>query len=46
MNSDYRPSKTEPEEDARVNATFDETVDAFAKPESIRYIGRPKKPAG
>ena len=29
MNADYRPSRTGLEEHARVNATFDEAVDAF-----------------
>lgn len=39
---DYQPSKKELEEDVRVNATFDEAVDALKRPVRIRYIDRPK----
>ena len=39
---DYQPSAAELAEDARVNATFDEAVDALAKPVSIRYVDRPE----
>ena len=38
----YQPSKAELAEDLRVNATFDEVVDALTQPVSIRYIDRPK----
>ena len=38
---DYQPSKTELEEDLRVDATFEEAVDALAQPVSIHYINRP-----
>ena len=39
---DYQPNKAELEEDVRVNATFDEAVDALTKPVSIRYVDRPE----
>ena len=39
---DYQPSAAELAEDARVNATFDEAVDALTKPVSIRYVDRPE----
>ena len=39
---DYQPSAAELEEDTRVEATFDEAVDALTKPVSIRYVDRPK----
>ena len=42
VKSDYQPSKAELEADMRVNATFDEAVDALTKPVRIRYIDRPK----
>ena len=38
----YQPSKAELEADLRVNATFEEAVEALAQPVRIRYIGRPK----
>lgn len=38
----YQPSKAELEEDARVNATFEEAVKALVKPVKINYIPRPK----
>ncbi len=38
----YQPSKKELEEDLRVDATFDEAVDALKRPVRIRYIDRPK----
>lgn len=34
----YQPSKAELEEDVRVEATFDEAVDALTRPVSIRYV--------
>ncbi len=42
VQSDYQPSKAELEADARVEATFEEAVDALTRPVSIRYIDRPK----
>ena len=38
---DYQPSKAALEEDLRVDATFEEAVDALAQPVSIHYINRP-----
>ena len=38
---DYQPSKAELEEDLRVDATFEEAVDALAQPVSIHDINRP-----
>ena len=38
----YQPSKAELEEDLRVDASFEEAVDALAQPVSIRHIARPK----
>ena len=38
----YQPSKSELNEDLRVDATFEEAVDALTKPVNIRYIERPK----
>ena len=38
----YQPSKAELEEDMRVDATFDEAVDALTRPVRVRYIDRPK----
>ena len=42
VHPDYQPSAAELEEDTRVDATFDEAVDALTKPVSIRYVDRPK----
>ena len=42
VRSEYQPSKAELNEDVRVDATFEEAVDALTKPVSIRYIERPK----
>ena len=39
---DYQPSAAELAEDARLNAKFDEAVDALTKPVRIRYVDRPK----
>ena len=36
----YQPSKAELEEDLRVDASFDEAVDALARPMRIRGISR------
>lgn len=38
----YQPSKSELNEDVRVDATFEEAVDALTKPVNIRYVERPK----
>ena len=37
----YQPSKAELEEDVRVDASFEEAVDALTKPVRIRHILRP-----
>ena len=39
----YQPSRAELEEDIRVDATFEEAVQALAQPVRIRYIKRPRK---
>ena len=39
---DYQPSAAELADDTRVEATFDEAVEALTKPVGIRYIDRPK----
>ena len=39
----YQPSKAELEEDVRMSATFEEVVDALARPACIKYIDRPKR---
>ena len=38
----YQPSKAELEEDLRVDATFEEAVQALAQPVKIRYVRRPR----
>ena len=38
----YQPSKAELEEDMRVDATFEEAVQALAQPVRIRYVNRPR----
>ena len=43
VNPSYQPSKSELEEDVRVNATFDKAVKALVKPVRTRYVSRPKK---
>lgn len=45
VHSSYQPSKDELEADQRVNATFDEAVEALTKPVDIRNINRPKRDA-
>ena len=42
----YQPSKAELEEDLRVEATFEEAVQALTRPVSIRYVTRPPKRPG
>ena len=39
----YQPSKAEMEEDLRVDATFEEAVQALAKPVTVRYVKYPKR---
>ena len=43
VHSSYQPSRAELEEDMRVDATFEEAVQALARPVRIRYIKRPRK---
>ena len=42
VHPDYQPTAAELNEDMRVDATFEEAVDALTKPVKIRYIDRPK----
>ena len=42
VNPDYQPSKAELEEDTRLDATFEEAVDALTKPVRVKYVNRPK----
>ena len=39
---DYQPSKAELEADTRVDATFEEAVQALVQPVRIRFIKRPQ----
>lgn len=39
----YQPSKAELEADTRVDATFEEAVQALVRPVRVRYISRPRK---
>ena len=39
---DYQPSRAELNEDARVDALFNEAVEALTKPVNIRYVDRPE----
>ena len=41
VNPDYQPSKDELEEDMRLDATFEEAVDALTKPVRVKYVNRP-----
>ena len=43
--SSYQPSRTELNEDMRVEATFEEAVQALARPARVRYVKRPKQSA-
>ncbi len=43
MHPSYQPSKAELEEDLRVNATFDEAVQALVRPVKLRYAKYPKR---
>ena len=38
----YQPSKEELEEDVRVDAPFEDAVQALGTPANVRYIPRPK----
>ncbi len=42
VQSDYQPSKAELEADMRVEATFEEAVDALCRPVRIHWIKRPQ----
>ena len=39
----YQPSKAELEADMRVEASFEEAVDALAQPVRFRYVNRPPR---
>jgi hypothetical protein len=39
----YQPSKAELEEDLRVDAKFEEAVQALARPVKLRYVKYPKR---
>ena len=39
----YQPSKAELEEDMRVNASFEEAVDALTRPVRMRYVKNPSQ---
>ena len=41
VDSSYQPSKAELNEDMRVQATFEEAIDALVKPVEIEYVERP-----
>ncbi|MCY3703526.1 MAG: hypothetical protein OXG16_12695 [Rhodospirillales bacterium] len=41
VSPDYQPNAAELNEDMRVDASFDEAVDALTKPVHIRYVDRP-----
>ena len=41
--STYQPSKAKLEEDPRVDATFEEAIQALARPMRIRYVPRAKR---
>ena len=40
----YQPSRAELREDARVDATFDEAIEALTRPVKIQYVERPNNP--
>ena len=42
VHPDYQPSKAELEADMRVDATFEEAVDALTQPVRVRHIHRPR----
>ncbi|MDE0002601.1 MAG: hypothetical protein OXQ29_07890 [Rhodospirillaceae bacterium] len=39
---DYQPSRRELDKDVRVDASFEEAVEALCKPVKIRYVDRPR----
>ena len=39
----YQPSKAELEEDLRVDETFEDAVQALARPVKLRYVKYPRK---
>ena len=39
----YQPSRAELREDTRVDATFEEVVEAVLRPVKIRYVKSPKR---
>lgn len=39
---DYQPSRAELNEDARVDATFDEAITALTRPVKIQYVDKPE----
>ena len=43
VKSDYQPSKAELEADMRVDATFEEAMQALAEPVEITYTDRPSR---
>ena len=43
MHPGYQPSKAELEEDLRVDATFDEAVQALVRPVKVRYVKYPNR---
>ena len=43
VHSDYQPSKAELEADMRVEASFEEAVEALCQPVQIRYISEPNR---
>lgn len=38
MHPSYQPSKAELEEDIRVDATFEEAIQALVRPVKVRYV--------
>ncbi len=40
---DYQPSKAELDSDVRVDATFEEAVDALCDSVAIRYVDQPRR---
>lgn len=39
----YQPSKAELEADTRVDATFEEAIQALVRPVRMRYVRRPRR---
>ena len=40
---DYQPSKAELDTDMRVEASFDEAIEALCQPVQIKYIDEPRR---